>query len=296
MRDPMQAGEGEAGLVRVFAIDAPPGEAARWREPEGGDWPLPRALGLDRLDPEGVQVLRPAELGEIGLSGLLAAGHGVDEAQLADERERLDSETALVAVIRSSAIAGPAELRPGPPLRLLGVFSEPSVAVSLSDMGDYESARPRTGASAAGEPSGADGGGAAEEARAIFRPDRDRYIRDHLWLAAIGMVGATGVLWALGDPSYWIGAVAALLAVGVRGWYLASEELGRSWVLTPAALRAVSPEGEHQRSVALSDIERVRTLGSAVQIITRGGDKMLLKYMADGARARARIAAAAGVE
>jgi len=296
MRDPMQVREGESGLVRVFAIDAPPEETALWREPEGEDWPLPRALGLDGLDPDGVQVLRPGELGEIGLSGLLSAGHGVDEAQLADERERLDSETALVAVIRSSAIAAPAALRPVPPLRLLGVFSEPAAPVSLADMGDYETARPRTGVSAAGEPSGADGREKAEEAREVFRPDRDRYIRDHLWLAAVGMVGATAVLWALGDATYWIGAVAALLAVGVRGWYLASEELGRSWVLTPAALRAVSPEGEHQRSVALSDIARVRKLGSAVQIVTRGGDKMLLKYMADGGRVRSRIAAAAGVE
>jgi hypothetical protein len=241
-----------------------------------------------------VQVFHAGEMGEIGLPGLLSEGHQIDAAQLADDRERLDAETALIAVIRSGAFDAPVELRPGPPLRLLGVYAEPSAPISVADVGDYESARPRTGATApepAEEKAPAHG-----DAPEVFRPDRDRYIRDHLWLAAIGMVGATAVLWALGNAEFWVGAVAALLAVGVRGWYLASEELARSWELTPAALRSVSPEGQHERSVPLSQIAQVRKLGSAVQVITRGGDKMLLKYMGDGARVRDRIAAAAGVE
>ncbi|RDC72140.1 hypothetical protein DLJ49_11990 [Rhodovulum sp. 12E13] len=120
-------------------------------------------------------------------------------------------------------------------------------------------------------------------------------MRDHLWLAALGMVGATAVLWALGNAEFWVGAVAALLAVAVRGWYLASEELSRRWELTPAAIRAVAADGTHERSVPLSQVAQVRKLGSAVQVITRGGDKMLLKYMAEGERVRDRIAAAAGV-
>jgi hypothetical protein len=291
----MQVGAGERGLVRVFAIDAAPEKAAAWLDTESADWPLPRALGVAALDPGAVQVVRVRELGEIGLSGLLEAGHGVDEAQLEGRRETLDAETGLVAVIRSTAFAGPAELRPAPPLRLLGVFAEPSAPVSVGEVGDYASARPGQGDRAetardAAEPDD------ASAAREVFRPDRDRYVRDHLWLAAIGMVGATAVLWLLGDEWYWIGAVAALLAVGVRGWYLASEELARSWELTPAAVRAVSPEGAHQRSVSLAEVARVRRLGSAVQVVTTGGEKMLLKYMADPERVRGRIAAAAGVE
>ncbi|MEE4118391.1 MAG: hypothetical protein V2I65_05205 [Paracoccaceae bacterium] len=293
MRDWMQVRGGEHGVVRVFAVDVDPGEDAFWRDPDDAEWQLPRALGVERLDPADVQMFRAGEMDEIGLSGLLLAGHGVSETQLSDDQGRLDAEIGLIAVIRSAAFDAPVELSPRPPLRLLGVYAEPSAPISVADVGDYESARPRTGAPA---PEPEEEVPVHGDAREVFRPDRDRYIRDHLWLAAVGMVGATAVLWALGNAEFWVGALAALLAVGVRGWYLASEELGRSWELTPAALRSVSPEGQHERSVPLSQIARVRKMGSAVQVITRGGDKMLLKYMGDGVRVRGRIAAAAGVE
>ncbi|KPQ14863.1 MAG: hypothetical protein HLUCCA09_03175 [Rhodobacteraceae bacterium HLUCCA09] len=297
MRDRMQVREGEGGLVRVFAVDVDPGEDRLWRDPDDAEWQLPFALGVDRLDPVDVQVFRAGEMEEIGLSGLLSAGHGVGEAQLADDRDRLDAETGLIAVIRSAAFDAPVELSPHPPLRLLGVYAEPSPpAAPPGPVGDYASARPGPAGSPPDEgvaesPDGPPDGPPQE----VFRPDRDRYIRDHLWLAAVGMAGATAVLWALGNAEYWVGAVAALLAVAVRGWYLASEELARTWELTPAAIRAVGPDGRHERSVPLTQVARVRELGSAVQIITRGGDKMLLKYMAEGERVRDRIAAAAGV-
>jgi hypothetical protein len=287
----MQVREGERGLVRVFAVDVDPGEDWRWRDPDDAGWQLPDALGVDRLDPADVQVFRAGEMDEIGLSGLLSAGHGISEAQLAGDRDRLDAEAGLIAVIRSAAFDAPVELSPRPPLRLLGVYAEPSAPISVADVGDYESARPRARAPVP-EPEEAPAHG---DAREVFRPDRDRYIRDHLWLAALGMVGATTVLWALGNAEFWVGAVAALLAVAVRGWYLASEELARRWELTPAAIRAVGPDGTHERSVPLVEVDQVRKLGSAVQVITRGGDKLLLKYMAEGDRVRDRIAAAAGV-
>jgi hypothetical protein len=264
----MQVREGERGLVRVFAVDVDPGEVWRWRDPDDAGWQLPDALGVDRLDPADVQVFRAGEMDEIGLSGLLSAGHGISEAQLAGDRDRLDAEAGL-----------------------LGVYAEPSAPISVADVGDYESARPRARAPVP-EPEEAPAHG---DAREVFRPDRDRYIRDHLWLAALGMVGATAVLWALGNAEFWVGAVAALLAVAVRGWYLASEELARRWELTPAAIRAVGPDGTHERSVPIVEVDQVRKLGSAVQVITRGGDKLLLKYMAEGDRVRDRIAAAAGV-
>lgn len=123
----------------------------------------------------------------------------------------------------------------------------------------------------------------------VFRPDRATYIRDHAWLAAVAMAGAMAVLWAIGSPHVWTGAVAGLAAVAFRAWFLASEELAVEWRIEDGTLA-----GPHGRSVPLAEIAELRTLGSAVQVITRGGDKHLIKYLADREAARAAIERAAG--
>jgi hypothetical protein len=122
---------------------------------------------------------------------------------------------------------------------------------------------------------------------ATFRPDRTAYIRVHAWMAAAGMAGAMAVLWFMGSPHVWTGAVGALAAVAIRGWYVASEELAVTWDLTDTRLT-----GPGWRDMALADIETVRGLGSAVQVITVSGDKHLLKYLADPGAAKAQIEAA----
>ncbi len=123
----------------------------------------------------------------------------------------------------------------------------------------------------------------------VFRPDRATYIRDHAWLAAVAMAGAMAVLWAVGSPHVWTGAVAGLAAVAFRAWFLASEELAVEWRIEDGALA-----GPHGRSVPLSEIAELRTLGSAVQVVTRSGDKHLVKYLADREAVRAAIERAAG--
>lgn len=120
-----------------------------------------------------------------------------------------------------------------------------------------------------------------------FRPDRAAYLRAHAWMAAVGMAGAMAVLWFIGSPYAWTGAVGALAAVAIRGWYLASEELDVTWTMTDTRLT-----GPGWRDMALADITAVRSLGSAVQVITANGDKHLLKFLADPADAKARIEAA----
>lgn len=125
------------------------------------------------------------------------------------------------------------------------------------------------------------------ETIAIFRADRMTYWRDHAWLAAIAMAVGMGILWALDNPDIWTGAVGGLFAVAVRAFYLASDEATAEWVLSETAI--TGPENRHIR---LDDIDRIRTLGSAVQLITRSGDKHLMKYMADRAGVAARIEAA----
>lgn len=122
-----------------------------------------------------------------------------------------------------------------------------------------------------------------------FRADRGTYWRDHAWMSVIAMVGGMAILWAIGNAHVWTGAIGGLAAIALRGWYVASDELGMRWDLTNQ--RLLGPMG---RAVELSDIAALRVLGSAVQVVTRGGDKHLMKFQPDRDATRARIEAARG--
>ena len=114
--------------------------------------------------------------------------------------------------------------------------------------------------------------------------DRATYIRSHAWLAALAMAGAMAILWVMGNPHVWTGAIAGLGAIALRGWYLASEELNAVWVVQKGHLL-----GPMERKIALSEIDRLRGFAGTVQVITRGGDKHLIKYQANPAATIARI-------
>ena len=122
-----------------------------------------------------------------------------------------------------------------------------------------------------------------------FTPDRDAYIRSHVRLAAICMAGAMAVLWIIGDANIWVGAVAGLAAIGLRGWYLMSEELAVVWKIEGDALT-----GPAERHILLNQISQVRSMGSFVQVVTSSGDKHLIKYQADPAATVATIDRARG--
>ncbi|MEJ1997468.1 MAG: hypothetical protein P8X76_04765 [Maritimibacter sp.] len=78
-----------------------------------------------------------------------------------------------------------------------------------------------------------------ESILARFTGDRTTYVKEHLMLAAIGSVLAVGVLMAMGDPNSWVGIIGAVAAVAVRGFYVASEQIGMTWTLTDR--RLISP-------------------------------------------------------
>ena len=117
-----------------------------------------------------------------------------------------------------------------------------------------------------------------------FRPDRATYWRDHAWMAAGAMALGMAILWAIGNPHVWTGAVGGLAAIAVRAAYVASDELAARWDLTDR--RLLGPGG---RAVTLARIKAVNRLGSAVQIVTDAGDKHLIKYQPDSADTRARL-------
>ncbi len=124
-----------------------------------------------------------------------------------------------------------------------------------------------------------------EKVQARFRADRGTYWRDNAMMGAVGIAGAFVILALLGRiDQAGIAAIGVVLGIGLRAAYLASETLGNEWVLTDR--RLLGPQG---RIVLLLELETVRSLMSDVQIITKAGDKHLIKHQSDKAATIAAI-------
>jgi hypothetical protein len=122
-----------------------------------------------------------------------------------------------------------------------------------------------------------------------FLPDRMVYWRAHLIMAVVlGAVAGLVLLWQ-GNPYPVVGPVAAVLAIGARAAYVASEAMAEVWRLTDRRLL-----GPGSRVVPLAQMQDARPFLGAVQIVTLSGDKHLIKYQADAANVAARLRAAAG--
>ncbi|GAB5447789.1 hypothetical protein [Gymnodinialimonas sp.] len=120
-----------------------------------------------------------------------------------------------------------------------------------------------------------------------FHPDRATYWRTNAWMAAIAMAVGMGVLWIIGNPHVWTGAVGGLFAIAVRAFYLASDELKQRWDLTNQRLL-----GPGERDIELGQISEVLSVMGMVQIITQAGDKHLIKNQAAPDQTIAQIEAA----
>ena len=120
-----------------------------------------------------------------------------------------------------------------------------------------------------------------------IRTDRATYIRDHAVMAVLGM-GIVGMVLALIGSDHWlIGSLGAVLALIVRGLWLYSEQMKFHWVLSN--MRLVGPGG---RQAYLLELETVRRLFGDIQLVTKGGDKYLIKHVADAEAIVAEIEAA----
>jgi hypothetical protein len=117
--------------------------------------------------------------------------------------------------------------------------------------------------------------------------DIGSYWRSHAVMAVLGGFVAGVALVVIQNPTPWVGPVAAVAAMVARGWYLASEALAVEWRLTDQRL-----QGPGGRDIALAQIKLARPFLGDVQIVTRSGDKHLMKYLADKPAALAAIEAA----
>ncbi|MDP3195488.1 hypothetical protein [Tabrizicola sp.] len=119
---------------------------------------------------------------------------------------------------------------------------------------------------------------------AEFRADRATYWRGHLILAVVlGAAAGLFLMWQ-GNPYPVAGPFGAVLAIGARAAYLASEALAETWRLTDR--RLLGPGG---RTIPRAQIRAARPFLGAVQITTTTGDRHLIKYLADPAATAARI-------
>lgn len=128
-----------------------------------------------------------------------------------------------------------------------------------------------------------------ESVIARFTPDAATYWRSHAIIALVAGIGAGVVLILLGNPDPWVGPVAAVMAIGLRAFYLKSEVFAEEWRLTPRRLL-----GQNGRIAPLSSVKQARPFYGAVQILMQSGDKHLIKYQADPAATAAQIERAKG--
>ncbi len=125
----------------------------------------------------------------------------------------------------------------------------------------------------------------AEIAR--FKGDKTTYIRVQVIMALVGAALITGGLYLAGNPDWWVGIVGSFAGIAMRGYYIADEQLGFEWVLTETQL--LSPSA---RAIGLADIAKVRSVLGSVQVITKDGDKHLIKYQSKPAEVIAIITGA----
>jgi hypothetical protein len=120
-------------------------------------------------------------------------------------------------------------------------------------------------------------------------PDAGVYWRSHGIMAVVLGLLAGITLVVMQQPAPWVGPLGAVLAIGLRATYLKSEALGEVWRLTNR--RLLGPAG---RIVPLSSLKTAQPFFGAVQLITQGGDKHLIKYQLDAVAVVAAIEKAKG--
>lgn len=123
------------GRIDVFALDldAALAESFAAANPASDDpqasWPLRAALGADFLDPEGVELVRLADLSGLGLAGYLTDGWGAKPAEVAAVRPALDALTGHAVLLRARAYGGLAQtLTPRAPLTHIATLTEVAAA------------------------------------------------------------------------------------------------------------------------------------------------------------------------
>ncbi len=122
---PLDVPAHEHDRLRLFGLDtsSPEGAAVRDAVRAGDSAALGRALGVERVEADRVELIATRDVAELGLAGYLAAGYDVPRDQLGAASPELSAAPAHVLSVPSSAFGGQAQtLSPGPALTPLAAF------------------------------------------------------------------------------------------------------------------------------------------------------------------------------
>lgn len=138
MSVPLTIAASEHGVVRIFAMDMSAEQAEFQREPGAAA----QMLGATDLDDAHVDIVRIADLDELGLSGYLITGMGIPQDQITPDIGMLSALTGYVMILRSSAFRGQAqELSHDPRLSLITTYREAGTDWTAQPL-ESESAQP----------------------------------------------------------------------------------------------------------------------------------------------------------
>ncbi|MEL7115130.1 MAG: hypothetical protein AAGP08_05980 [Pseudomonadota bacterium] len=127
MLEMLRVAEAERETVRVFAVALDPPRAKEWAKVHRN---LETALGVP-LDPDHLEHFPSEDLKGLGLTQFLIDGYGIDEPQIAADRDALDEAEPYVLLLRARAFKGAGvTLKPQPPLVALGVYGQAPAAAS----------------------------------------------------------------------------------------------------------------------------------------------------------------------
>lgn len=138
MTDPHFSPAGEQRRVWLFSLDLPEEEVKAFAEEqfnkEGAStgWPLRDALGVVRLDKDYVEVFKTDTFSDYGLDRYLTEAHGMSEAQVAADAEKLKGLNGHAVLVVSKAFGGrAAQFNPSDKLTLIGSYEaeKPTAAV-----------------------------------------------------------------------------------------------------------------------------------------------------------------------
>ncbi|KIN77757.1 hypothetical protein [Sulfitobacter mediterraneus] len=145
----------EHGQVRVFSVSLPDGAAQTLENPGS----LSTMLGAE-VDPKGVEVIRIADLDQIGLLGYLREGLDVQSETLDRDAAKLAALDGWVMLVYSTAFRGKAAvLNPALQLTLIGTYGETKPAQPEGPL-TSEAAAPYSGHAQTTPPNPAGGRGA----------------------------------------------------------------------------------------------------------------------------------------
>ncbi len=132
IREPIEIPATEHGVLRLFALDMRPEQAAFLRDEPGA---LAQILGVADLDMAQADLFAVSDLEEMGVIGYLHDGCGVTLADLEPDRDRLQALEGQMLLLRSRAFGGTdTRLTPASQVSLVATYSEAAAKWSAAQL------------------------------------------------------------------------------------------------------------------------------------------------------------------